>query len=1183
VHPQLDGGCTRPNGDPPSNPVHSNTGSMESLCRPDTFRSAQFANETEGQPALLQNGDGYNSKVNITGRWQSSCDDNAKPNLMDQFQKNSLDHRSECDRNGPTPSSTPKSNSRAVQFEENSSHFGVNLKLLSSKDCRQSGTTNCCSEPPENVELQTQQKQSCESRRSRQKLVVDYDKGLVNGFSSSAAVIENMPVETSIDDDDGVVFNTRDVEVVFAVKLEKEPPNGLVEFCEPTNGTDPLIQWDVESLDLPHKIYRKCDDRNMENTALLEYVEYADGSRRISKEPSNGLQFSPEGKQTYPRVVNGRSILSQSSSSNSPARVFSDISDDEITDEPMRDCSGETARSQPFLGQDEIRLTGQNSSVVRVDYEAEYIHNNGDVEADTASRLRNNAEYVDCERIDPDNIRNSSISPTYAHISQAGAGKEISSNTTEDSQDVFAIVSDSAPHLQTSIGHSLTELSARESTASFKIQDFGRMRGRRRNGFSSKTISALVDMLLKTRDASECNRQQRQLENSDCENMDQLDEVVCFSAPSPDLPELCADKPGSPMDEAPPLLPITDLLSEGSINGQLTRVNSRSAFSGVGYDSDDAEAAMPIIEDMRSLMPNRRATDDEVRENHYEGTKSPAKPRRKTSKPLKRKIPAARKDLMEIERTLSLPVACDRCTFTCGLEQVLHRHLKLSHQVNAGSSAKARYVCAGCSTTAADKESYFEHVAHHPGQHIVRYYVCSQCGSDTNDMETMDRHVANSHSGEVLRFEVVQERVTYLDNLLDCPICGVAFRWKDNFVDHVRNYHHMEQLAVYLERGYRNHPCPEKISIHRDDVTGQSSGSTSQNSQNNSSDVVPYRNLSEISSSFNFSLSVVVHICCRCTFSTDDIDAYFEHYRSHFSPSGPTHRTAAAVSGADREPQSGRAQEERGGNVGGLYSCHLCPFKTPKRRFYHRHMAIHERNTGMTDGYRCGYCQFAHPRLNCIKFHLGKYHGNRRTKLIRISDGVESEIFEDGQDFIDENETASNSATNQSPCSRFGNQQVSSCDSLLRSSFSSSTTTASESEPPVREKTKVFANDRIKRLFDFERRLPPSMVYPDPVKCPVCDFTNNVRINLIRHIRTHKDDDQEEMENAGVDYESGLTAAESRLTGTPDDDEPTENTSSQNSVTDTSFRSTSTKPRLTQQILEYCLVNIFYSTLYLMP
>jgi len=89
-------------------------------------------------------------------------------------------------------------------------------------------------------------------------------------------------------------------------------------------------------------------------------------------------------------------------------------------------------------------------------------------------------------------------------------------------------------------------------------------------------------------------------------------------------------------------------------------------------------------------------------------------------------------------------------------------------------------------------------------------------------------------------------------------------------------------------------------------------------------------------------------------------------FETHSSVSSPALNLSAAAGDMSRI-----AVLSGGRKRAVMQNCHLCPFQTNKTVHFRRHLEIHERNESITDGYSCGYCHFLHPRLNCIKFHLG--------------------------------------------------------------------------------------------------------------------------------------------------------------------------------------------------------------------
>lgn len=1067
------------------------------------------------------------------------------------------------------------------------------LKVSSANDSVSPGTADCLKTLQHYVQLQTNYREENYGpsiSKASERPVFEPDRIAVNGYGRSAVAAESTGMDIPMEQR-RVVF---DASNTAAFKRQAESAGRLEEFRKPVDSDVPS-QWGTKPLDVPQIVQMSRDnDGGTGKSVFLKHMEWRDDRCRTPVATNSGISSSilPTGMPlplafTEPyAALNGKAYLPRRPN----IQVFSDISDDDDVSHTNRELTlssntyGENNRLLPRKS--EVQLSeesGHTTNPTVADDEESSLVDRSCTQAAAANQNRNVVEYEDgCENAWKE-FRSADHQNNDECLSMMDAGEKdcngaalLDLSPDKRTEETSANDSDDAKRLRTSGREDdvlRSPMEAGDSAVALEVWDIGRMKRRRRTKSSRKTLSDVVEMLRRTHDVPECDSQPAELgtaaEQTDCRNAEEVDREPVVAEPSPEPAAACEEEPSSPLDEAPPLLAITDFWKDGANATELSRTEKIITAASVGYDSDDAEAAMPVIEDMRSLLPTENQEENGMLfENGEEGTggwKILGKTR-KTSKPRKREVVSAVKDAFDVERTRALAAVCDRCTFSCSTEESLHRHVKVCHRTT--TKEPARYVCTECATSLDDLESFLDHLAHHPGQHPVRYYMCSHCGADAVDMETMEQHVASSHEGATQRFEVVRERVAYLDNLVNCPLCGAASRWKKNFVSHIREHHQLEQFAVHLERGYQDRLWPEKLTVFRRDVLGQSSRNCllENGSSSTTRDVSRYRDLC-----FNSSSSVIVHICCRCTFSTDDLDSYLEHYAGHFSKSGtrPPKRTNAPKDSVTYATNSGADQEPRTGQPGqksrGQYACHLCPFKTPKRMFYHRHMAIHERNDGMTDGFRCGYCQFAHPRMQCITFHLGRYHGNRPTKVIRISGGVESEICGDGQGDADEDEPAAERSTGTRSASR----QVSGYGSLPNYP-------PPFAQPPsfnAPQKPREFASDRVKRLNEFERRLPPSMFYQEPVKCPLCTFTNNVRINLIRHLRTHKNDDEEQEDDGpAVDNQSRAAFVADFWQNGAFTQRPVTNISANTSekrITSSMIK----QPHLSQPFIDNCLVS----------
>ena len=264
------------------------------------------------------------------------------------------------------------------------------------------------------------------------------------------------------------------------------------------------------------------------------------------------------------------------------------------------------------------------------------------------------------------------------------------------------------------------------------------------------------------------------------------------------------------------------------------------------------------------------------------------------------------------------------------------------------------------------------------------------------------------------------------------------------------------------------------------------------------------------------------------------------------------------------------------GRKGVKLRCRLCPFECYRTPNYRRHLAIHVHQAEYPESYRCAYCKFQHRRLNCIRFHLGKYHGQLPAKLSRVVSGKVVEVINaddvslhgtrysrsvrvSSSNFMQMPGTTHPSATlpvsavdyamnkRNEPSTTPGNCQEVSIDDHSQSGSASSRekrlckppkrlSDSSDFQPPVGS----FSNWKMRRVssggieapfarltgqsrnsssrpFDdniaedyIQSDLPPGMIYPEPIKCPRCSFTNRVRINLVRHMKQHHTEDQQQ-------------------------------------------------------------------------
>lgn len=580
----------------------------------------------------------------------------------------------------------------------------------------------------------------------------------------------------------------------------------------------------------------------------------------------------------------------------------------------------------------------------------------------------------------------------------------------------------------------------------------------------------------------------------------------------------------------------TSLLSSNRSEGAV--IADKICANGVATTNESSSLA--VISDKKSL--------------NNEVTKSRSS--RKSSRPIKWQRDLA-DDIVRIfsaEKSTTIP--CDRCSFTCSSQLHLNAHQLDGH---VGQNALALLKCKICRFSTDVKMSFQNHMVHHRGRHVIRYYICPYCSTDTNSMDVVEEHILDKHPTEAFRFEVLQETVEFLEDLFKCPVCRGMFLWKEELVDHVRSVHYLDELAEYLLENFPgafppngfvpkslfHNLLPETIDFEEQPVEQmvvssdeENSGITAVDERKDMESLNEETSICVQPSSTRDKEKVFQFNCHTCSYTSCDYDRYMAHFKTHDSekpdslikklltkPGVPPY-TSGQSSDLELDVDTFRTSPSifSGRKTGGMFHCHLCPFTCTKTVHFKRHLAIHTRNEMLKEGYKCGYCQFAHYRLNCVKFHLGKYHGDFPNKMIRIMDGIEIEL-----------------GVNDDPGKvRSHSIQPSSSGPLLR--------TANEKRPTIRYGVAKMASE-VRRppecrggsssvsglssqemsLSEFELQLPGSMIYPEAVKCPKCDFTNRVRINLIRHLKLHREEAEMNQESTYAGTLSTLSTESSEL------------------------------------------------------
>lgn len=505
---------------------------------------------------------------------------------------------------------------------------------------------------------------------------------------------------------------------------------------------------------------------------------------------------------------------------------------------------------------------------------------------------------------------------------------------------------------------------------------------------------------------------------------------------------------------------------------------------------------------------------------------------RKAAKPVKRGHEPAM-EFVDICPAQNLVAQCSLCSYTCMCNTQLDVHVTEVHRSSQGRDCNMQsYSCPSCSWVGSTQEVFERHVAHHPGQHTVRYHTCPYCLFSTTGMPAIEAHLPSTHPTDSFRFEVLQEVISYKQKLVECPVCRGLYAWQQDLLCHFRECHSLESLATYMESTFPKQSELTTMSVPKelfsDLLDRYAAGAIEEDTDSGplSSEKVEDEHagswpVNTVSSAADRGTVIRFH-CSSCDFNSENFDVFKKHCASH--------STVAAADDDDYARTSSTVGIMAKSGIRNTYHCHLCPFECSKMVHYRRHLEIHERNQSLLEGFRCGYCHFAHYRQNCVKFHLGKYHGDRPIKMSRITDGVEVELSETDLYALRSRRGPSDTRSHQSvaasssssvivlrtdkekrPTNRYESEGNIPLLAIERtSSARRSQQSLAENSSMVSEQSRgslVELQQAIRQLDKFEAELPSSMIYQDAVKCPRCDFTNRVRVNMIRHLKLHRDED----------------------------------------------------------------------------
>ena len=367
-----------------------------------------------------------------------------------------------------------------------------------------------------------------------------------------------------------------------------------------------------------------------------------------------------------------------------------------------------------------------------------------------------------------------------------------------------------------------------------------------------------------------------------------------------------------------------------------------------------------------------------------------------------------RTSLVYIRQVQELSHSCFQCSFKTFDEASLSYH---THHHHFSPKESLLFNCLSCYFSSNDKFHFVEHLAFHCESLNFECFICPYCTVQTTEKSELEDHLKTRHTNEMVTYSSELLFSQHLGNLAFCPLCSHVFLWKERLCGHVREVHGENDLA-------------EAISKH------------------------PER-LSEV---------VCVRYCQSNTvlgelILSDNVKMEEELFDND-EKEEEKKVDSAEVSSLLRLKFLKRKRGHKA-----LFTCPLCPFRCSKTMNFKRHQAIHLKAGLLKNCLKCGYCEFRHSRMNCIKFHLGRYHMHLPIKIIRVNEKEESEI-----------------------------QMVS---SLLDSKKMQDTP----------EMHRLLSKSELDQYCDSI--MPAGMIFKEAVKCTFCDYSNKVRVNLRNHLRFH--------------------------------------------------------------------------------
>ncbi len=199
-------------------------------------------------------------------------------------------------------------------------------------------------------------------------------------------------------------------------------------------------------------------------------------------------------------------------------------------------------------------------------------------------------------------------------------------------------------------------------------------------------------------------------------------------------------------------------------------------------------------------------------------------------------------------------------------------------------------------------------------------------------------------------------------------------------------------------------------------------------------------------------------------------------------------------------------EQEAGPIKSKFLRCEICPYVSTDKRLFYKHKKGHERQSKIQNGFQCGHCHFKANKAFIVKVHSNKYHQNRQLKILSIAEGKPVKVFYDNDIFgedIPDSEVANNVVNNID--GQNGDAQDQSFPIAQVKGHAPMDVIRDLTENP--QEAVPALPSSLNTLEAVLAKIPQDMVFKTPQKCPQpnCEYTNKVRYNLVRHLRSHQE------------------------------------------------------------------------------